>query len=255
MCGFVGIINKNGNSVNPEILRNMADTIHYRGPDEEGMFLNGQCGFYHKRLSIIDLKTGQQPMTFQEYTIVFNGEIYNYIELRDELKEKGHIFKTTSDTEVILHAYQEYGDNFVNRLNGMFAFLIYDGKLKRIYIARDHFGIKPLYWFQDDQFILFGSEIKALLKHPRVKAVPETNHLYEYLTFQFIIGEGTMFQNIYKVQSGHYSTLDLNSWKLKSVRYWDPNFNTDLFHTEEYFVAELQKILMIPLLSKCEATL
>jgi asparagine synthase (glutamine-hydrolysing) len=243
MCGFVGILNKNGNGVRPEILRDMANTIHHRGPDEEGMFISGNCGFYHKRLSIIDLKTGQQPMTYQDCTIVFNGEIYNYIELRNELIAKGHHFKTTSDTEVILHAYQEYGDGFVKLLNGMFAFIIHDKRNNRIYIARDHFGIKPLYWYHDDRLILFGSEIKAILKHPEIKVIPEKNHLYEYLTFQFIIGEGTMFQNIYKVQSGHYITLELDSWKLNPVKYWEPDFETDLFHTEKYYISELQKIL------------
>lgn len=243
MCGFVGILNKNGNCVRPEILRDMANTINHRGPDEEGMYINGNCGFFHKRLSIIDLKTGQQPMTYKEFTIVFNGEIYNYIELRNELITKGHLFKTTSDTEVILHAYQEYGDDFIKLLNGMFAFIIHDKTKNRIYIARDHFGIKPLYWFHDDSLILFGSEIKAILKHPEITATPEINHLYEYLTFQFILGEGTMFRNIYKVQSGHYITLDLGSWKLNTVKYWEPDFETDLYHTEKYYINELQKIL------------
>ena len=243
MCGFVGILNKNGLEVRPEILRDMANTIHHRGPDEEGMFISGNCGFYHKRLSIIDLKTGQQPMTYQEFTIVFNGEIYNYIELRNELIAKGHNFKTTSDTEVILHAYQEYGDDFVKLLNGMFAFIIHDKRKNRIYIARDHFGIKPLYWYHDDHLILFGSEIKAILKHPEIIATPESNHLFEYLTFQFILGEGTMFRNICKVQTGHYITLDLNSWKLNPVKYWEPDFETDFFHTEKYYKSELQKIL------------
>lgn len=243
MCGFVGILNKNGNSIRPEILRSMADTIHYRGPDEEGMFLNDHIGFHHKRLSIIDLKTGQQPMTYRDYTIVFNGEIYNYIELRNELITKGHHFTTTSDTEVILHAYHEYGDAFVDRLNGMFAFIIYDQKNNRLYVARDHFGIKPLYWYHDDHLILFGSEVKAILKHPGIKAEPATEQLYEYLTFQFIIGEGTMFRNIFKIQSGHYLTIDLDSWKMKSVMYWDPNFETDMHHTEQYFITELKKIL------------
>jgi len=243
MCGFVGIINKNGENANPNILRNMALTIHHRGPDEEGIFIDRNCGFFHKRLSIIDLATGQQPMTYENYTIVFNGEIYNYIELREELIRKGHQFRTTSDTEVILHLYQEYGNEFVSRMNGMFALIIYDKKNRTIYIARDHFGIKPLYWFQNENLILFGSEIKAILAHPEIKAIPAIDTLYEYLTFQFIMGEGTMFQNIFKVQPGCYLTLNLNSWDLKSVNYWVPNFNTDLFHTEEYFVTQLQKIL------------
>lgn len=243
MCGFVGIINKNDQNASPEILRNMAAVIHHRGPDEEGIFVDGNCGFFHKRLSIIDLATGQQPMSFENYTIVFNGEIYNYIELREELIQKGHQFRTTSDTEVILHLYKEYGNEFVRRLNGMFAFIIYDQRIRNIYIARDHFGIKPLYWYQDKNRILFGSEIKAILAHPEIKAIPDHGNLYEYLTFQFIMGEGTMFQNIYKVQPGYYSILNLDSWKLNTVKYWEPNFQTDFFHTEEYFIAELQKIL------------
>ena len=243
MCGFIGIINKNGENVNPDILRAMALTINHRGPDEEGIFVEANCGFFHKRLSIIDLATGQQPMTFENYTIVFNGEIYNYIELREELIQKGHQFRTTSDTEVILHLYKEYGTEFVSRLNGMFAFIIYDKKNRNIYIARDHFGIKPLYLYQDKNLILFGSEIKAILAHPEIKAIPDNENLYEYLTFQFIMGEGTMFQNIFKVQPGHYTTLSLDTWSLNTVKYWEPNFNTDFYHTEEYFISELQKIL------------
>jgi asparagine synthase (glutamine-hydrolysing) len=243
MCGFVGIINTNGGKVNPNILADMASTIHHRGPDEEGIFMDENCGFFHKRLSIIDLATGQQPMTFENYTIVFNGEIYNYIELREELIRKGHQFKTTSDTEVILHLYQEYGNEFVSRLNGMFSFIIHDKNNRSLYIARDHFGIKPLYWYQDKNLILFGSEIKAILTHPEIKAKPAIDTLYEYLTFQFIMGEGTMFQNIYKVQPGCYLSINLDTWCIKSVNYWERNFNTDLFHTEEYFVTQLKKIL------------
>jgi asparagine synthase (glutamine-hydrolysing) len=243
MCGFVGVINKNGTEADASLLAKMASKINHRGPDEEGIFRDNHCGFYHKRLSIIDLKTGQQPMSYKTFTIVFNGEIYNYIELRDELKRKGHHFITTSDTEVILHMYEEYGDLFVDRLNGMFAFIIYDQRNRKIYIARDHFGIKPLYWYQDENLLVFGSEIKAILAHPEIQAEPAIDHLYEYLTFQFILGEGTMFKNIYKVRPGHYSTINLATWEIKSVNYWDPNFTTDFHHTEQYFIAELQNIL------------
>ena len=243
MCGFVGILNKNGLNVLPDILRDMANIIHHRGPDEEGLFIDKNCGFFHKRLSIIDLKTGQQPMTFENLTIVFNGEIYNYIELREDLIRNGHKFRTTSDTEVILHMYFEYGDDFVGRLNGMFAFIIYDRINSKIYIARDHFGIKPLYLYQDNEIILFGSEIKAILEHPQIKATPDIENLHEYLTFQFIIGEGTMFQNISKIQPGNYITINLNTWQQKSVNYWKPNFTTDFFHTENYYISELHKIL------------
>lgn len=243
MCGFVGVLNKSGKAVNPEILRTMASTINHRGPDEEGVFTDLNCGFFHKRLSIIDLSTGQQPMTYGPLTIVFNGEIYNYVELKNNLTLKGHSFKTTSDTEVILHMYEEYGDSCVNQLNGMFAFIIYDKTRQKVFIARDHFGIKPLYWYHDEKTILFGSEIKAILAHPEIKAKPSLKNLYEYLTFQFIIGEETMFENIFKVQPGYHTTIDLKTWEINSKNYWEPDFTTDLYHTEEYFINELQKIL------------
>ncbi len=243
MCGFVGIINKNGNSAEPSILGKMASSIHHRGPDADGVFLEGPVGFVHKRLSIIDLKTGNQPMSFENCTIVYNGEVYNYIELRNELISKGHQFQTTSDTEVILHLYKEYGVDFLNVLNGMFAFIIYDQIEQKLLIARDHFGIKPLYWYHDDQKILFGSEIKALLAHPEISAESDVDILYEYLTFQFIMGDGTMFRNIFKILPGHFMIIDLRSWDTDTVKYWEPNFKLDQYHTEEYFIDELRKIL------------
>jgi len=243
MCGFVGIVNKDQKTVNSQLLKEMASVINYRGPDEEGLFVDGPVGFYHKRLSIIDLTTGQQPMTLQDCTIVFNGEIYNYIELKDDLKKRGHQFITTSDTEVILHMYQEFGDDFINDLNGMFAFIIYDKHRNRLLVAKDHFGIKPLYWYIDKNRIVFGSEIKALLIHPDIVAEPDFRNLNEYLTFQFIMDEGTMFRNICKVPAGHYITINLNSGEFKKVKYWEPNFKIDRYHTEEYFIARLGEIL------------
>lgn len=243
MCGFVGIIDKNNQRPDPQILGRMAQTIHHRGPDEEGIFIDGPVGFFHKRLSIIDLATGKQPMTFEECTIVYNGEIYNYIELRNELISKGHRFVTTSDTEVILHLYKEYGEDFTTRLNGMFAFIIYDKIKNCLFVARDHFGIKPLYWYKDQHKLLFGSEIKAILAFPGIKAEPDPFSLQEYLTFQFVMGEGTMFQNIFKVQPGHQMTVNLNSFDVTTIKYWEPDFSLDFLHTEEYFIVELRKIL------------
>lgn len=243
MCGFVGILNKNGKPADPSVLEGMASVINYRGPDEEGIFLDGNIGLYHKRLSIIDLSTGRQPMTFNDCTIVYNGEIYNYIELKEQLKSRGHEFITKSDTEVILHMYKEYGDDFINDLNGMFAFIIYDKSNSRLLIARDHFGIKPLYWYEDDRKILFGSEIKAILNHPGIKAEPEVKNLYEYLTFQFILEEGTMFRNISKVKPGHYITYDLSDGTKRTTQYWEPDFKIDRFHTEEYYIVKLAEIL------------
>lgn len=243
MCGFVGIINKDGSIVNSDILKSMAFVIHYRGPDEEGSFVDGPVGFYHKRLSIIDLSTGRQPMTFNDCTIVYNGEIYNYIELRVDLIKRGHQFVTTSDTEVILHMYNEYGDDFVNNLNGMFAFIIYDKYRKRLLIARDHFGIKPLYLYQDERKIVFGSEIKAILSHPDILAEPDRKSINQYMTFQFVLGEETMFRNILKVLPGHYMALDLASEELVRTKYWEPDFKIDRNHTEEYFIVRLGEIL------------
>ncbi|MBW2643349.1 MAG: hypothetical protein JRC89_08245 [Deltaproteobacteria bacterium] len=173
MCGIVAIINKNGRPVELEVLSRMADKLKHRGPDDEGHLIYGSVGFYHKRLSIIDLISGQQPMTSGPASIVFNGEIYNYIELRDTLKNLGHSFKTTSDTEVILHMYLEYGLDFISHLNGMFAFLLYDREQKQIIAARDHFGIKPLYFYVDNDHLVFASEIKAILEHPAVVAEPD----------------------------------------------------------------------------------
>jgi len=243
MCGIAAIINKTGKEASLPLLEKMASTIHHRGPDDDGVIIDGPIGFFHKRLSIIDIECGKQPMTFNNCTIVYNGEIYNYIELREDLKKKGHSFQTSSDTEVILHMYSEYGNEFVNLLNGMFAFIIYDKNENKLFVARDHFGIKPLYWYHDAELIAFGSEIKALLAHPHISAEADNENLYEYLTFQFIMGEETMFKNIYKILPGHFLTIDLKTWKLKHNKYWEPNFKIDHYHTEEYFIVELQKIL------------
>jgi asparagine synthase (glutamine-hydrolysing) len=243
MCGIVGIINKTGQQADLPLLQKMASTIHHRGPDDDGVMIDGPVGFFHKRLSIIDIANGKQPMSFNNCTIVYNGEIYNYIELREDLKKKGHSFRTSSDTEVILHMYVEYGETFVNILNGMFAFIIYDKKADKLFVARDHFGIKPLYWYKDNKLIAFGSEIKALLAHPNIKAEADNDNLFEYLTFQFIMGEETMFRNIFKILPGHFLTIGLKDWEIQQTKYWEPNFKVDQFHTEEYFIVELQNIL------------
>jgi asparagine synthase (glutamine-hydrolysing) len=242
MCGFTGIINKS-QPVDFNVLKSMASIISYRGPDDEGHFIDNAVGFYHKRLSIIDLASGHQPMTTENNVIVFNGEIYNYIELREELKRKGHTFRTNSDTEVILKMYEEYGCDSINHLNGMFSFLIYDKKRNHIVAARDHFGIKPLYFFKNDECILFASEIKALLAHPAVSAELNNQGLNDYLTFQFILGDDTLFRNISKLAPGHYMVIDANSLKINLIKYWTPNFSIDKFHTEEYFVSELRRLI------------
>ncbi len=243
MCGIVGLINKNKTDVDLPMLTDIASTLNHRGPDDEGSFIDNYVGLYHKRLSIIDLDSGHQPMLSGPFTIVFNGEIYNYIELREELRSFGYKFRTKSDTEVILKLYEHYGPDCVKKLNGMFAFIIYDKKRKKIFAARDHFGIKPLYYYHDSRFWIFASEIKAILKHPHVKSEANNSALQEYLTFQFLLGDTTLFNNVYKVIPGNYILIDLNTMNFETVKYWDPNFNVDVYHTEEYFVSELRRLL------------
>ena len=243
MCGLTGIINKNKQAVQLGYLKAMADKIAHRGPDDEGYYIDGHVGFYHKRLSIIDLKTGHQPMSSDGLTIVFNGEIYNYVELRQELKNQGFTFETNSDTEVILKAYQAHGLESINMLNGMFAFLIYDKRKEQIIVARDHFGIKPLYYYCDTDHLLFASEIKALLQHPALKAEPNLEALQEYLTFQFLLADTTLFKEVKKVPPGHYMIIDLKYMNHVTVKYWEPRFKIDTYHTEIYFVDKLRELI------------
>ncbi len=243
MCGFVGIINNKGQEVDFSVLSQMADTLNHRGPDDEGHLLEGSVGFYHKRLSIIDLETGGQPMTSGDITVVFNGEIYNYIELRENLKKKGYTFSTSSDTEVIIKAFEEYDLGAINKLNGMFAFLLYDRKNNRLIAARDHFGIKPLYYTFNGGNLMLASEIKALLAHPRVAAEPDYGAIQEYLTFQYVLGYDTLFCGIHKLQPGHYIEFNLITMQSKLVKYWELDFTVDTHHTEEYFIYVLRQIL------------
>lgn len=243
MCGFVGVVHRDGSPVPSAVLDRMAEKIKHRGPDDEGFLIEGPVGFYHKRLSIIDLVTGRQPMTHGLFSIVYNGEVYNYIELRESLRRSGHVFRTTSDTEVILHMYQEYGPEFISRLNGMFAFIIYDREQNRLMVGRDHFGVKPLYYYSNDNFLLFASEIKALLAHPAVQASPNYESIQEYLIFQYVLAENTLFRGIYKLLPGHYHLIDLTSFSKQNVKYWEPDFTVDTHHTEEYFVWKLREYL------------
>ena len=244
MCGIVGIINKKDQpKVELPLLKQMADTISHRGPDDEGHFIDERVAIYHKRLAIIDLVTGRQPMSSGPLTIVFNGEIYNYIELRQTLIGLGHRFQTTSDTEVILQAYAEYGLDFVKELNGMFAFLLYDRSKGRVVLARDHFGIKPLYYYEDDQRILLASEIKAILEHPEVVAEPDYDAICDYITFQYVLNSATLFKNIHKLPPGHMQVIELADGSVKTHNYWEPPFKVDAFHTEEYFMHSLRQLL------------
>ncbi|MGE0552590.1 MAG: asparagine synthase (glutamine-hydrolyzing) [Gemmatimonadales bacterium] len=243
MCGLVGILRFDQARVEPALLERMARTLAHRGPDGEGTFVDGSIGFGHKRLAIIDPAGGQQPMTFDGLTVVFNGAIYNYLELRDELAGLGQPFRTSSDTEVLLRAYAAWGEDCVDRLNGMFAFVLYDARRRRVLAARDHFGIKPLYYHQTAKRLLYASEIKALLAHPDLRGAVDPSGLADYLTFQLVLGDRTLFDGVRKLEPGHRQLVDLASGRVETRRYWEPTFVVDYQHTEEYFIAELDRLL------------
>ncbi len=243
MCGLVGVFQRAGNRVEPDVLARMAEVIRHRGPDDEGQWIDGEVGLHHLRLSVIDLATGHQPMQSGPAVIAFNGEIYNYVELREELKTLGCEFRTSSDTEVILQGYLQHGPAFVDRLNGMFAFVLVDRARGIAVAARDHFGIKPLYLHVTSEHILFASEIKALLRHPDVRAEPDRDAIRDYLTFQYCLSDATMFHGVRKVQPGHYLTIDLGDLAIHDHLYWEPRFEVDAYHTEEYFKDRIREAI------------
>lgn len=230
----------------------MADTIQHRGPDDEGYYVSGPVGFGFRRLSIIDLNTGHQPISNEDGTvwIVFNGEIYNYQELRQHLQTKGHVFKTLTDTEVIVHLYEEFGEACVEKLRGMFAFAIWDDRGKVLFLARDRVGIKPLYYFLDDKCLIFGSEIKAILADPEVQAEIAPELVDRFLTFYYMPGEETLFRNIYKLQPG--CRMAVKDGKAQVKQYWDLHFEITpqrLQDAEKDLVSLLQESVRLHMIS------
>lgn len=231
MCGFVGFVDKAKNK--KTIIKEMADVIKHRGPDSEGYYVDANVALGFRRLSIIDLNNGSQPIYNEDNTkvIVFNGEIYNYQELREDLISKGHTFKTNTDTEVILHGYEEYKEEMVSKLRGMFAFVIYDTKTKELFAARDFYGIKPFYYYLNEDEFLFSSEIKSFLAHPNFKKELNKEMLESYLTFQYSVGEDTFFKNVYKLRPGHY--LKYKKGHLEINRYYELKLESDNTKTME----------------------
>jgi asparagine synthase (glutamine-hydrolysing) len=228
MCGITGIFNLNGAPVSPVSLRQMTDRIAHRGPDGEGFYTDSFVGLGHRRLAIIDLSpAGHQPMVTQDgqYVIIYSGEIYNFQELRLELEARGHQFRSRTDSEVVLHAYAEWGGDALERFNGMFSFAIWDKTQQELFLARDRYGIKPLYYTQVGQTFLFGSEIKALLAHPDFSTVLDQEGLLEYFTFQNFFSDRTLFSGARLLPAGTCLTVALGGQKtLDPVRYWDFSF-------------------------------
>lgn len=244
MCGIAGAFYPNGaRRASSELIQRMTQTLFHRGPDEGTVFVDGPVGLGHRRLKIIDLEGGTQPI-FNEtrsMAIVFNGEIYNFLVLREELLKRGHRFTTRSDTEVILHAYEEYGEDCVQHLRGMFAFAIWDGEKQCLFLARDRVGIKPLYYWGDHHQFLFASELKAILEEPNVARKIDPCALDDFLTYLYIPAPKTIFQGIRKLLPGH--TLTVNADGIRERQYWDLTFQPTVGVGEEEYVAELLKQL------------
>lgn len=225
MCGFVGFTNKISDS--GEVLSRMTESIKHRGPDSEGEYIDSDVALGFRRLSIIDISTGSQPIFNEDGSkvLVFNGEIYNYRDLRAELIDKGHTFTTNTDSEVLLHGYEEWGDQLLNRLRGMFAFVIWDKKSKEIFGARDFFGIKPMYYAEMNGTFMFGSEIKSFLCHPSFEKKLNTDALENYLTFQYSPCAETFFKGVYKLLPAHW--FRYKNGIMKTERYWSVNFDDE----------------------------
>src|SRR5438034_2021732 len=211
MCGICGIVySGEERRVQRDTLAQMNAQIVHRGPDDDGFFVERNVGLAMRRLSIIDVRTGHQPISNEDERlwIVYNGEIYNHRELRSKLEARGHRYRTKSDTETIVHLYEEYGRDCVQHLRGMFAFAIWDRRLRRLFIARDRLGIKPLYYFYDDKKFIFGSEIKANLAYPGITPGSHQSTLAEYHAFCYLTGKETMFTGICKLPPGNTLEID-----------------------------------------------
>jgi len=221
MCGICGVVSTEA-PPSADVVRAMCDTLKHRGPDDQGCYVDEFAGLGVRRLSIIDLASGHQPMTNENRTIwlVFNGEIYNYLALRRQFEHRGHVFRTRSDTEVILHAYEEYGAACVEHFNGMFAFAVWDSGARRLLLARDRLGIKPLFFWNEGGELVFGSELKALLVDPRVSRAMDPKAIDQFLLHEYVPGPRTIFREVHKLPPGH--TLVFEKGQLTLREYWTP---------------------------------
>lgn len=232
MCGFVGFIDHI--NAKEQVIKKMADTITHRGPDEDGYFIHEEIALGFRRLSIVDLELSHQPMKSEDgnKVLVFNGEIYNYKEIREELIQKGYRFQTNGDTEVLLKGYEEFGKDVLNKLRGMFAFSVYDLEKKQLFAARDHFGIKPFYYTPSmGGSFLFGSEIKSFLPHPNFVKELDEKVLENYLSFQYSPTKDSFFKGVKKLPPAHYLIYDDSGWN--TYRYWEPHFREENLTLEE----------------------
>ncbi|MCA9876924.1 MAG: asparagine synthase (glutamine-hydrolyzing), partial [Thermomicrobiales bacterium] len=242
MCGIAGIANLTGQAVSAPAVAAMAEVMQHRGPDSDGVWIDGPVGLGHRRLAIIDLSPGgHQPMGNEtgDIVIVYNGELFNFQKLRVELEGAGHRFHSSSDTEVIIHAYEEWDEACLQRFNGQFAFAIWDSRRQRLFLARDRFGVKPLYYRFDGARLLFGSEIKAILAFPGVDARVCYEALNQYFTFQNVLTDQTLFAGIKLLPAGCSLTMDLGAGNSPvQRRYWDFDFTAEPLEISEREAAE-----------------
>jgi asparagine synthase (glutamine-hydrolysing) len=248
MCGIAGFVDTTAPATAGQILRRMTDRIAHRGPDDSGFLEDNPVFLGHRRLSIIDLSTGHQPIDNEDgsCSIVFNGEIFNHTDIRPGLEQAGHQYRSRSDTETILHAYEEYGPACVDRFRGMFAFAIWDRNRRELFCARDRMGIKPFYYWQKGRLFAFASEIKGLLEHPAISATLNDKLVSEYLAFGYTSGEETLFGGIRKLLPGHTLTVSTNTDepRISIRRYWDVPEPKDLgLKTDEDWISELRRRL------------
>lgn len=242
MCGFVGFTGKIKQS--KTVLTNMMNSIVHRGPDSDGIYINDRISLGFRRLAILDISNGTQPMFNEDESkvLVFNGEIYNSKDLKEELLKKGHIFKNNSDSEVILHGYEEYKEKIVNKLRGMFSFVIWDNENKKIFGARDVFGIKPFYYYKSGETFIFGSEIKSFLHHPKFVKKLNTDALEQYLSFQYSPYEETFFKNVFKLPPAHFFILQNDRLQIK--KYYDIKFKADKDLTLDEWVEKIESVFL-----------
>jgi asparagine synthase (glutamine-hydrolysing) len=245
MCGIAGILNLDGEPASTAILRRMTDVLAHRGPDGEGHFTDGNAGLGHRRLAIIDLTpAGHQPMLSRDgrYALTYNGEIYNFQELRAELEALGHPFRSRTDSEVLLTAYAQWGKSALGRFNGMFAFAVWDKQSRELFLARDRYGIKPLYYTRQNGAFVFGSEVKALLAHPSVRAGLDKEALLEYFTFQNLFTDRTLFKDVRLLPPGSHMTVT-GRGEAGARRYWDYRFTEPEQPADEHeYIEELDRL-------------
>jgi asparagine synthase (glutamine-hydrolysing) len=228
MCGICGVLNFDGKEVSPVLLKKMTDSIAHRGPDGEGWYRNKALGFGHRRLAIVDLSPlGHQPMVTPDsrYVLTYNGEIYNFLEIRADLVARGHSFISKTDSEVVLHAWAEWGSECVNKFNGMFAFAIWDSVEENLFLVRDRYGIKPLYYAQVGNVLIFGSEQRAIREHPAIVANLDKRALLEYFTFQNIFTDRTFVEDIKILPAGTFMSISARTGKINKTQYWDYHFS------------------------------